>query len=177
MCGKWGRRSCGRGSGTCLTLFAASVAENIGFGDPAVGDEELREAARVAQAEDFIGSMEGGFGHAIAQGGTNVSGGQKQRISIARALARKPEIYLFDDSFSALDFRTDARLRAALKSRLEGATIILVAQRVGTVMDADRIVVLEDGMVAGIGTHAELMNSCDVYREIAASQFSGEEIA
>ena len=159
------------------TLFAASVAENIGFGDPAVGDEELREAARVAQAEDFIGSMEGGFGHAIAQGGTNVSGGQKQRISIARALARKPEIYLFDDSFSALDFRTDARLRAALKSRLEGATIILVAQRVGTVMDADRIVVLEDGMVAGIGTHAELMNSCDVYREIAASQFSGEEIA
>lgn len=158
-------------------LFHDTVAGNIRFGDSGVDDEEIREAARVAQAEDFIGAMEGGFDHGIAQGGSNVSGGQKQRISIARALARKPEIYLFDDSFSALDFRTDARLRAALGSRLEGATIILVAQRVGTVMNADRIVVLEEGEVAGIGTHAELLETCPVYREIAASQFSEEEIA
>ncbi|MGB4572856.1 MAG: ABC transporter ATP-binding protein [Rectinemataceae bacterium] len=158
------------------SLFADSVAGNIRFGAEEATDEEVREAADVAQATEFVEAMDGGFEHGIAQGGTNVSGGQKQRLSIARALARKPEIYIFDDSFSALDFRTDARLRAALKSRVEGATVLLVAQRVGTVMNADRIVVLEEGKVAGIGTHAELLKSCPVYREIAASQLSEEEI-
>jgi len=113
----------------------------------------------------------------IAQGGVDVSGGQKQRLSIARALARKPQIYIFDDSFSALDFKTDAKLRAAIKERLADATILLVAQRVGTVMDADRIIVLEEGRIVGTGSHRELLSSCPVYREIAASQLSEEEIA
>jgi ATP-binding cassette subfamily B protein len=121
--------------------------------------------------------MDGGYGHEIAQGGTNVSGGQKQRLSIARALVRKPEIYIFDDSFSALDFKTDAKLRAALKKEIAESTVIIVTQRVGTVMDADRIIVLDDGQVAGMGTHKELLNSCSVYREIVESQLSGEEIA
>ena len=121
--------------------------------------------------------MDGTYEHPIAQGGTNVSGGQKQRISIARALVRKPEIYIFDDSFSALDFRTDARLRAALKPETRDATVLIVAQRVGTVMDADRIIVLDEGRVAGMGTHRELLATCDVYREIVKSQLSEEEIA
>lgn len=158
-------------------LFADTIARNIGFGAPDAGPGDIAEAAAVAQASDFIAEMEGGFEHAVEQGGANVSGGQKQRLSIARALARKPEIYIFDDSFSALDFRTDARLRKALASRLSGSTILIVAQRVGTVMDADRIVVLEEGRIAGMGTHAELLASCPVYREIAESQLSAEEIA
>jgi len=121
--------------------------------------------------------MKDGFDSVIAQGGTNVSGGQKQRLSIARALVRKPEIYVFDDSFSALDFKTDARLRAALKKETYDATVFIVAQRVSTVMDADQIIVLDEGRVAGIGTHRELMRSCEVYREIVTSQLSMEEIA
>jgi ATP-binding cassette subfamily B protein len=121
--------------------------------------------------------MAEGIGSWIAQGGTNVSGGQKQRLSIARALVRKPEIYIFDDSFSALDFKTDARLRAALKRETAAATVLLVAQRVATVMDADRIIVLDEGQMVGMGTHRELMATCTVYREIVASQLSEEEIA
>src|SRR5690606_30592143 len=123
-------------------------------------DEEIRQAAETAQALEFISGMPEGFDSAISQGGSNVSGGQKQRLSIARALVRKPQIYLFDDSFSALDFKTDARLRAALKSETTEATVIIVAQRVSTVMDANRIIVLDDGQIAGIGNHHELMESC-----------------
>ena len=121
--------------------------------------------------------MSGGLDAEIAQGGTNVSGGQKQRLSIARALARVPEIYVFDDSFSALDFKTDARLRAALKKEIADSTVLLVAQRVATVMDDDRIIVLEDGLVSGIGTHRELLSTCQVYQEIVSSQLSEEEVA
>ena len=158
-------------------LFSGTVAENIGFGLDSYEEGELREAAEIAQAADFVEGFDGKYSHRIAQGGADVSGGQKQRLSIARALARKPGIYIFDDTFSALDFKTDAKLRAALKRRVEGATVLLVAQRIGTVMDADRIVVLDDGRVAGVGRHAELLATCPVYREIAASQLSEEELA
>ncbi|MFL0266962.1 ABC transporter ATP-binding protein [Candidatus Clostridium radicumherbarum] len=158
-------------------LFSGTIADNIRFGNDNASDEEVRHAAEVAQAADFIENMDGGYSHEIAQGGTNVSGGQKQRLSIARALVRKPEIYIFDDSFSALDFKTDAKLRAALKKETLDSTVIIVAQRVGTVMDADRIIVLDEGSVVGIGTHKELLEKCDVYREIVSSQLSEEEIA
>lgn len=158
-------------------LFSGTIAENIRFGKPDATEEEVRHAAEVAQAADFIATMDGGYDHEIAQGGQNVSGGQKQRLSIARALVRKPEIYVFDDSFSALDFKTDARLRAALKQEVSDATVLIIAQRVGTVMDADRIIVLDDGAIAGMGTHRELLEGCSVYREIVSSQLSEEEIA
>jgi ATP-binding cassette subfamily B protein len=158
-------------------LFTGTITENIKFGTENATDEEIRHAAEIAQATEFINGMDGGFDHEIAQGGTNVSGGQKQRLSIARALARKPEIYIFDDSFSALDFKTDAKLRAALKKEIAEATVIIVAQRVGTVMDADRIIVLDEGRVTGMGKHKELLNTCEVYREIVSSQLSEEEIA
>ena len=158
-------------------LFSGTIAENIRFGKDDATDEEIFHAARVAQAAGFIEGMEGGYQHEIAQGGMNVSGGQKQRLAIARALVRKPEIYLFDDSFSALDFKTDAKLRAALKDEIGESTEIIVAQRVGTVMDADRIIVLDEGMIAGIGSHKELLSTCEVYREIVSSQLSEEEIA
>ncbi|GLC32587.1 ABC transporter ATP-binding protein [Clostridium omnivorum] len=158
-------------------LFSGTIAENIKFGSKEATDEEIRHAAEIAQAADFIESMDGSYGHEIAQGGTNVSGGQKQRLSIARALVRKPEIYVFDDSFSALDFKTDSKLRAALKDETQESTVIIVAQRVGTVMDANRIIVLDEGKVVGIGTHKELLQTCDVYREIVSSQLSEEEIA
>ncbi|HLI88711.1 MAG TPA: ABC transporter ATP-binding protein [Ktedonobacteraceae bacterium] len=158
-------------------LFSGTIAENIRYGKEDATDEEVRHAADVAQATEFIMKMQDGFDSVIAQGGTNVSGGQKQRISIARALVRRPEIYLFDDSFSALDFKTDARLRAALRKETRDATVIIVAQRVSTVMDADQIIVLDDGHVAGIGSHHELMQTCEVYREIVSSQLSLEEIA
>jgi len=158
-------------------LFTGTIAENIRFGRPDASDEEVRHAAETAQATEFIDTMEGGYAHEISQGGSNVSGGQKQRLSIARALIRKPEIYVFDDSFSALDFKTDANLRAALKIETTEATVLIVAQRVGTVMDADRIIVLDEGRIAGMGTHRELLESCGVYREIVSSQLSEEEIA
>lgn len=158
-------------------LFSGTIAENIKVGKEDATDEEIRHAAEIAQADDFIAGMDGGYEHEIAQGGTNVSGGQKQRLSIARALVRKPEIYIFDDSFSALDFKTDAKLRQALKKEIAEATVIIVTQRVGTVMDADRIIVLDDGQVAGMGTHKELLANCGVYREIVESQLSEEEIA
>ncbi|KKO54685.1 ABC transporter ATP-binding protein [Paenibacillus sp. DMB20] len=158
-------------------LFTGSIADNIRYGKEDATDEEIRYAAKVAQADEFISSMEGGYDAEISQGGSNVSGGQKQRLSIARALVRRPEIYVFDDSFSALDFKTDAKLRAALKQETTESSVLIVAQRVSTVMDADRIIVLDEGKVAGIGTHAELMDSCTVYREIVSSQLSEEEIA
>ncbi|GGN93707.1 ABC transporter ATP-binding protein [Saccharibacillus kuerlensis] len=158
-------------------LFTGTVAENIRYGYAEATDEEIREAARTAQAEEFINGLEEGYDSPISQGGSNLSGGQKQRLSIARALVRRPEIYIFDDSFSALDFKTDARLRAALKRETQDATVLMVAQRVSTVMDADRIIVMEEGRIAGVGTHAELMETSDVYREIVSSQLSAEEVA
>ena len=158
-------------------LFSGTIAENIRYGKEDASDEEIRHAADVAQATEFIQNMHDGFDSVIAQGGTNVSGGQKQRLSIARALVRKPEIYIFDDTFSALDFKTDARLRAALKKETQDSTVLIVAQRVSTVMDADQIIVLDEGHIAGIGTHRELMATSEVYREIVSSQLSSEEIA
>lgn len=158
-------------------LFTGTVSDNIRYGKTDATEEEVRNAADIAQASEFVSEMPEGFDAPISQGGTNVSGGQKQRLSIARALIRKPHIYLFDDSFSALDFKTDAKLRAALKRETMEATVIIVAQRVSTVMDANRIVVLDEGEIAGIGNHRELMESCEVYREIVSSQLSEEEIA
>ena len=158
-------------------LFTGTVKENILFGNEQASEEEIIHAAKVAQAYDFVTHMKEGFDSMIAQGGTNVSGGQKQRLSIARALVRKPEVYLFDDSFSALDFKTDAKLRAALKPETKESTVFIVAQRVSTVMDAERIIVLDEGEVAGIGTHQELMDTCEVYQEIVSSQLSEEESA
>jgi ATP-binding cassette subfamily B protein len=158
-------------------LFSGTIAENIRYGKEDATDEEVRHAADTAQASEFIEKMEYGFDSVIAQGGTNVSGGQKQRLSIARALVRKPEIYIFDDTFSALDFKTDAKLRAALKKETQDSTVLIVAQRVSTVMDADQIIVLDEGDVVGIGTHRELIQTSEVYREIVFSQLSSEEIA
>ncbi|WAA10194.1 ABC transporter ATP-binding protein [Fervidibacillus albus] len=158
-------------------LFSGTITDNIRYGKEDATEEEIKRAAETAQALEFINEMKHGFDTIISQGGTNVSGGQKQRISIARALVRKPEIYLFDDSFSALDFKTDARLREALKSETANASVIIVAQRISTVMDADRIIVLNEGEIAGIGTHEQLLQSCTVYQEIVSSQLSKEEIA
>lgn len=158
-------------------LFSGTITENIKVGNENASEGEIRHAAEIAQATEFIEKMDGAFDYQIAQGGTNVSGGQKQRLSIARALVRKPEVYVFDDSFSALDFKTDARLRAALKHEIAEATVIIVAQRVGTVRDADRIIVLNEGKIAGIGTHKELLETSNVYHEIVSSQLSEEEIA
>lgn len=158
-------------------LFSGTVADNIRYGKLDATDEEIRRAAEISQALDFVSDMDHGFDSIISQGGTNVSGGQKQRLSIARALVRRPEIYIFDDSFSALDFKTEAKLRAALKKEIRDATVFIVAQRVSSVMDADRIIVLDEGKIAGIGSHKELMKTCQVYREIVSSQLSEEEIA
>ncbi|HEU0244459.1 MAG TPA: ABC transporter ATP-binding protein [Candidatus Limnocylindrales bacterium] len=158
-------------------LFGGTVASNLRYGDETATDEELWRALDIAQGRDFVAEMAEQLEAPITQGGTNVSGGQRQRLAIARALVKKPDIYVFDDSFSALDFRTDARLRAALARELGDATVIIVAQRVGTILHADRIVVLEDGRVAGIGTHDELMTTCQTYREIVLSQVTEEEVA
>jgi len=158
-------------------LFSGTIAQNIRYGKESATLEEVRRAAEIAQATEFIDEMPGDFDSVIAQGGTNVSGGQKQRLSIARALVRKPEIYLFDDSFSALDFKTDAKLRAALKKETLDATVLIVSQRVSTVMDADQIIVLDEGRIAGIGNHRELMETSQIYYEIVSSQLSLEEIA
>ncbi|MCB2341222.1 ABC transporter ATP-binding protein [Clostridium estertheticum] len=158
-------------------LFTGTIAENIKYGKDNATTAEIKHAATVAQATDFINGMKEGYDHPIAQGGTNVSGGQKQRLSIARALVRQPEIYIFDDSFSALDFKTDAKLRAALKKETSKSTVIIIAQRVATVMDADRIIVIDDGLIAGIGTHKELLTSCKIYHEIVSSQLSEEELS
>lgn len=158
-------------------LFSGTIAENIRYGKADATDDEIAHAAEVAQALDFILAMPDGFRSLVAQGGANFSGGQKQRLSIARALVRKPDVYIFDDSFSALDFRTDAKLRSALREETGGATVIIVAQRVSTIMDADRILVLDGGRIVGDGTHKELLKANQVYREIVFSQMSEEEIA
>jgi len=156
-------------------LFTGTVAENLRWGDPEAPAEVLDQAVATAQATDFVTSLPGGLEGRIDQAGANLSGGQKQRLTIARALVRRPAAYLFDDSFSALDFKTDAALRAALRRRTDGSTVLLVAQRVATVRDADRIVVLDDGRVAGVGNHQELLAACPVYQEIVASQEGTEE--
>jgi ATP-binding cassette, subfamily B, multidrug efflux pump len=158
-------------------LFSGTVENNIRYGKQGASEDEVRHAAEIAQATEFVSEMSHGFASVIAQGGMNVSGGQKQRLSIARAVVRRPEIYIFDDSFSALDFRTDARLRAALQDEIRDATVFIVAQRVSTVMDADQIIVLDEGRIAGIGNHRALMNTCEVYREIVSSQLALEAIA
>jgi len=158
-------------------LFTGTIEENIRYGKEDATEIEIRHAAEVAQASEFISNMKEGYDTLIAQGGNNVSGGQKQRLSIARALVGRPEIYIFDDSFSALDFKTDAKLREALKEETKNSTVIIVAQRVSTVIDADRIIVLDEGEIVGIGTHKELLKSSEVYREIVSSQLSEEELA
>ena len=159
-------------------LFSGDVRSNVLFGESRGGktDADVRQALELAQASEFVDKLPGNLDAPIAQGGTNVSGGQKQRLSIARALARKPEILVFDDSFSALDYRTDAKLRAGLERQLKGTTRIIVAQRIGTIRDADRIIVLDEGKVVGMGTHDELILNCPTYQEIARSQLSSEEL-
>jgi ATP-binding cassette subfamily B protein len=159
------------------TLFTGTVAANIRYGRGDASDDEVRHAAEVAQAVEFVDAMPEGFASAIAQGGINLSGGQKQRLAIARAIVRRPDIYVFDDCFSALDVATDAKLRAALRRETAHATVFIVAQRISTVVDADRIVVVDNGRVAGIGTHDDLLKRSDIYREIVASQLSLEEVA
>ena len=160
-------------------IFSNTVKNNVTFGDTGKGkisDEKVNEAIKVAQAEEFVNKMENGTDTMMARGGTNVSGGQKQRLSIARAIARDPEIYIFDDTFSALDYKTDSLLRKELKKYTKDATVLIVAQRIGTVMNADKIIVLEDGKIVGMGKHKDLLNNCDVYKQIALSQLSKEEL-
>ena len=160
-------------------MFTGTVKENVSYGDNGkkeITDEKIKEAIKVAQGKDFVEKMENKYDGHIARGGTNVSGGQKQRLAIARAIARDPEIYIFDDSFSALDYRTDAVLRSELKKYTKDATSLIVAQRIGTIINADKIIVLDQGECVGIGTHKELLKNCDVYKEIALSQLSEEEL-
>ncbi len=156
-------------------LFAGTIDSNIQFGDRTADEDRIEEAVKIAQSYDFVMKKEEGFNSPISQGGTNVSGGQRQRLAIARAIVRKPEIYVFDDSFSALDFKTDKSLRQALSKETGDATVVIVAQRISTIIDADRIIVIEKGQVAGMGTHKELLKTCDVYKEIVDSQMSKEE--
>lgn len=158
-------------------LFSGTIDSNIRYGKPEITQEQVKEAAQVAQATEFIETKPQKYESPVAQGGTNVSGGQKQRLSIARAIAKDPEIFIFDDSFSALDFKTDSQLRRALKEHTKDATTIIVAQRISTILGADQIIVLDDGHMAGLGTHKELMESCEVYQQIARSQLSEEELA
>jgi ATP-binding cassette subfamily B protein len=158
-------------------LFSGSIASNLRYGDESATDEQLWRALDIAQGRQFVADMPEQLASEITQGGTNVSGGQRQRLAIARALVKRPDVYVFDDSFSALDFRTDARLRAALARELGDATVIIVAPRVGTILHADQIVVLDEGRIAGIGTHDELMRTCETYREIVLSQVTEEEVA
>lgn len=157
-------------------LFSGDIASNLKFGGEDITDEQMREAAEIAQAAEFIEEKPAGYESPVAQGGTNVSGGQKQRLSIARAIAKNPKIFLFDDSFSALDYRTDAVLRKALNERVKDATVMIVAQRISTILYADQIIVLDDGKIVGTGKHEELLNSCETYREIAKSQLSEAEL-
>ena len=157
-------------------LFSGTIADNIRYGKNDASMEEVIEAAKIAQAYSFIQEKTNGFDELITEGATNVSGGQRQRLSIARAIVKKPDIYVFDDSFSALDFKTDATLRKELKKVTKGAIVFIVAQRVSSIMDADRIIVLDEGKIVGNGTHRELLKECPIYLEIAASQLSEEEL-
>ena len=157
-------------------LFSGTIDSNLRYGNKDASEDDIIRAAKIAQSIDFINDKEDKFDSEIAQGGSNVSGGQKQRLSIARAIAKDPEIFIFDDSFSALDFKTDAKLRKALKSETKDATVLIVAQRISTILDADQIVVLDEGRVVGIGKHNELLKNCEVYKEIALSQLSKEEL-
>lgn len=158
-------------------LFSGTIESNLKYGGDHISDEDMIKASRIAQAMEFINSKEEGFNTEIAQGGTNVSGGQKQRLAIARAIAKKPEIFIFDDSFSALDFKTDAKLRKAINTELKDSTLLIVAQRISTIMNANQIIVLDEGKVVGKGTHKELMENCEVYQQIALSQLSKEELS
>ena len=161
-------------------LFNGTVSSNVTYGDNGKGGysgDDVRKAVHIAQGDEFVGKMEGGYEAAISQGGTNISGGQKQRVSIARAICRSPEIFIFDDTFSALDYKTDRVLRSELKKETTGSTSLIVAQRIGTIMDADQIIVLDEGKIVGTGTHRELLETCRVYKEIAMSQLSEEELA
>ena len=157
-------------------LFSGDIASNIMFGNPEGGGQEMKEAAQIAQATEFIEAKPNKYESPISQGGSNVSGGQKQRLSIARAIAKRPEVFIFDDSFSALDFKTDVALRKALKKRTKESTVLIVAQRISTILNAEQIIVLDDGKIAGIGTHKELHRNCEVYKQIAASQLSEKEL-
>jgi ATP-binding cassette subfamily B protein len=158
-------------------LFSGTIASNLRYGDESADDEALWKALEIAQGKQFVTEMEGGLDGEVDQGGTNVSGGQRQRLAIARAIVKRPKVYIFDDSFSALDFKTDQQLRAALREETHDATVIIVAQRVGTIMHADQIIVLDSGQIVGIGTHDELMKSCETYQEIVYSQLTREEVA
>ena len=157
-------------------LFSGTIASNVKFADSDISDEQMKLAAEIAQATEFIDSKMDRYNSRIAQGGTNVSGGQKQRLSIARAIAAKPKVFLFDDSFSALDYKTDAALRRALHANIREATVIIVAQRISTILHADQIIVLDEGKMVGIGTHEQLLAECETYREIAESQLSESEL-
>ena len=161
-------------------MFNDSVKNNVSYGENGkdkITEKEIEKALEVAQAKDFVEKMEEKYETNISQGGTNLSGGQKQRVSIARAIARNPEIYIFDDSFSALDYKTDSILRKALNEYTKGtATMVIVAQRIGTIMNADKIIVLDNGKIVGMGTHKELLQNCEVYRQIALSQLTKEEL-
>ena len=157
-------------------LFSGTIASNLRFGKSDATDEEIREAAEIAQAINFIEEKADQYDSSIAQGGTNVSGGQKQRLAIARAIVKNPQIYIFDDSFSALDLKTDAALRKALATKVTDKTVIIVAQRISTILHADQILVLNDGQIVGKGTHEELLRNCETYREIAKSQLSAKEL-
>ncbi|MBQ8219361.1 MAG: ABC transporter ATP-binding protein, partial [Bacilli bacterium] len=160
------------------TIFSGSIKDNVSYGESSQEktDEIIKKAIEVAQAEEFVEKMEKGYKTNLSQGGTNISGGQKQRLSIARAIARNPEIYIFDDSFSALDYKTDSTLRKELKKYTKDATCLIVAQRIGTIMHADKIMVLDNGNCVGYGTHKELLKTCKVYKQIAQSQLSKEEL-
>ena len=157
-------------------LFSGTIASNLRFGKPNASDEAIKEAAEIAQAADFIEEKGEGYESGIAQGGSNVSGGQKQRLAIARAIVKRPKVFVFDDSFSALDMKTDAKLRKALEEIVKDAAVIIVAQRISTILHADQILVLDDGKIVGRGTHDELLKGCEVYRQIARSQLSAKEL-
>jgi ATP-binding cassette subfamily B protein len=158
-------------------LFSGTIDSNLKYGGDTITSEDVAQAAEIAQATEFISSKPEGYDTPIAQGGSNVSGGQKQRLSIARAIAKHPKIYLFDDSFSALDYQTDLALRKALSRQTGASTVIIVAQRISTILHADQIIVLDNGQIVGIGTHEALLDSCQTYQEIAKSQLSDAELA
>lgn len=157
-------------------MFSGTIASNLRFGKSDATDEQIKKAAGIAQAEEFINEKPEGYDSPISQGGTNVSGGQKQRLAIARAIAKEPYLYVFDDSFSALDMKTDAKLRKALEEVTSNAAVIIVAQRISTILHADQIIVLDEGKIVGKGTHEQLLSECDVYRQIARSQLSAKEL-